>query len=112
LQVAFRYEAAWIRAPDYRETLEKAWEAASDGTHSLQATCRSLYHVASSLKVWSKDCFGSVRLEINKLEKRLKTIRLQPRNQANNKVASEVEGRLCQLFEREEVMARQRSRVD
>jgi hypothetical protein len=112
MQTGFRYEAAWIRAPDYRDTLEKAWEASSDGSHSLQATCNSLHQVAYSLQVWSKESFGSVRLEINKLEKKLKSIRLQPRNLANNKMAIQVEGRLCELFEREEVMARQRSRVD
>jgi hypothetical protein len=112
VQSGFRFEAAWLRAPDYHMTLEKAWEASSDGSHTLQATWSSLHQVASSLQVWSRECFGSVRLEIKNLEKKLKSIRLQPRNPANNQLASTIEGRLCELFEREEIMAKQRSRVD
>jgi hypothetical protein len=112
VQTGFHYEAAWLRAPDYHETVKKAWEVAGDGPRSLQSTWSCLHQVASSLQTWSRESFGSVRGEIKKLERKLRTIRLQPMNQSNNQVAAAVERRLCELFEREEVMARQRSRVD
>jgi hypothetical protein len=112
VQNGFRFEAAWLRAPDYHEMLEKTWNEVRNGSQSLQSTWCCLQQVASSLQVWSRESFGSVQMEIKRLEKKLKSIRLQPRSKANNQVAENVEGRLCELFEREEVMARQRSRVD
>ncbi|KAM0858129.1 hypothetical protein ACQ4PT_048032 [Festuca glaucescens] len=35
VQHGFRFEAAWLRAVDYREVLEKAWAACGDGPPSL-----------------------------------------------------------------------------
>jgi hypothetical protein len=112
VQSGFRFEAAWLRAPDYVDTVEKAWLAASDGSKSLQSTWNNIRQLANSLQVWNRECFGSVRKEIKNLESKLKNLRLQPMSQANNRSAHTIEGRLCELFEREELMARQRSRVD
>jgi hypothetical protein len=72
----FKYEAAWLRAPDYREMVEKAWTSLSDGPRSLQSTWSNLQYVASTLKTWSIESFGCVRKEIKKLEGKLKAIRL------------------------------------
>jgi hypothetical protein len=56
--------------------------------------------------------FGSVRAEIKKLERQLKNIRLSPWHPDVSTAARKLERRLCELFEREEIMARQRSRVE
>jgi hypothetical protein len=50
VQQTFRFEAAWLRAPDYREVMEKAWEEGRDGSTSLQSTCDNLQRLAGSLK--------------------------------------------------------------
>ena len=92
--------------------MEKFWLEASDGSKSLHSTWANLQHVASSLQHWSKESFGSVCGEIKKLEGNLKRIRLQPFDPATIRSTQEIEHRLCELFEREEIMARQRSRVD
>jgi hypothetical protein len=76
VQSGFKYEAAWLRAPDYREMVEKAWTSLSDGPRSLQSTWSNLQSVASTLKTWSIESFGCVRKEIKKLEGKLKAIRL------------------------------------
>jgi hypothetical protein len=65
--------------------------------------------VATSLAQWSTDTFGSVRKEINR--RRLKYLRLSPWGESASEV-KEVEVKLCEMFEREEIMARQRSRVE
>jgi hypothetical protein len=111
VQQAFRFEAAWLRAPEYREFLDKAWMEGTDGLVSLSSTWSTLQNVALSLKKWDRETFGAVRNKINKTERRLKSMRL------GSLEGSEVEMRLlerelCELFEREEIMARQRSRVD
>lgn len=112
VQHGFRFEAAWLRAGDYREVTEKAWAAGSDGSKSLRSVCKNLQDLAGTLRDWSKISFGSVRKEIQKLERKLKTLR---NSMVDDNVLSEermVEQKLCELFEREEIMARQRSRVD
>lgn len=112
IQHGFRFEAAWLRAGDYREVTEKAWAAGSDGSKSLRSVCKNLQDLAGTLRDWSKISFGSVRKEIQKLERKLKTLR---NSMVDDNVLSEermVEQKLCELFEREEIMARQRSRVD
>jgi hypothetical protein len=112
VQSGFKFEADWLRAPDYREFLERTWADTSNGPHSLQSTWASLKSVASSLQEWSIHSFGQVRKEIRKLERQLKAIRLAPWNSDVLANAHRVERRLCELFEREEIMARQRSRVE
>ena len=56
--------------------------------------------------------FGSVRKEIQKLERRLKSMRSAHVTDAVIQVERAVERHLCELFKREEIMAQQRSRVD
>lgn len=112
VQSGFRYEAAWLRAPDYHEMVEAAWSAACTGSTSLQSTWDRLQTVAVKLQKWGHESFGSVRQEIKQLEHKLKMIRLQPCSAANDMSAYRAERRLCELFEREEIIARQRSRVE
>lgn len=45
----FRYEAAWCRAPDYLETVEKSWADGSMGPKSLQTTWANMTKMANSL---------------------------------------------------------------
>jgi hypothetical protein len=111
VQMGFKYEAAWLRSPDYNQVLEAAWNDDPDRVASLQGTWSTLHRVATSLAQWSKDTFNSVRKKIQKLERRLKSLRLAPWDSTDTE-AKVIELELCGLFEREEVMARQRSRVE
>ena len=61
VQQGFRFEAMWLRAPDYRDVLENAWREHSNGVCSLQSTWSNLQQVAGLLKDWSTVTFGSVR---------------------------------------------------
>lgn len=95
----------WLRAADYKELVESAWCAGRDGSSSLQATWNNLGLLGKSLK-------DSVRKEIQRLEKILKSLRTRPVSDSVIREEREVESQLCELFEREEIMARQRSRVE
>lgn len=108
----FKFEAMWLRAADYRETLERSWADGRTGVLSLQATWDNLHRVAGSLRAWSRDSFGSIRKQINKLERRLFSIRSALVSASSLANERSVEKQLCELFEREEIMARQRSGVD
>jgi acetyl/propionyl-CoA carboxylase alpha subunit len=109
VQHNFKFEAMWLQAPDYTEVLEKAWPEGREGFTSLQATWSNLHRVASSLKDWSRAMFGSVRRKIQKLEGRLRYIRGQTQTGDSIAEEREAERELSELFEREEIMARQRS---
>ncbi|KAM0889077.1 hypothetical protein ACQ4PT_027916 [Festuca glaucescens] len=111
VQMGFKYEAPWLRSPDYTQVLQQAWNDDPDRVASLQGTWTTLHRVATSLAQWSKDTFGSVRKKIQKLERRLKCLRLAPWDSTDTE-AKGIERELCELFEREEVMARQRSRIE
>uniref|UniRef100_A0ACD5W0Q6 Uncharacterized protein n=1 Tax=Avena sativa TaxID=4498 RepID=A0ACD5W0Q6_AVESA len=102
VQQQFRFEAAWLRAPDYRETVERVWEEGRDNAPSLEKNCDNLHRLAVSLKRWSKDSFGAVQKKIRKVEYKLKDLRL---SNAELLEVRSIEKYLCELFEREEIMA-------
>jgi hypothetical protein len=112
VQKPFWYEAAWRRAEDYRATVEEAWAGRHGGLNSLQSIWSSMTQIAGSLQKWSRATFGSIRRQIQQLERKLRALHESP---ICPEVLSEekvIEQQLCELFEREEIMARQRSRVD
>jgi hypothetical protein len=77
VQMSFKYEAAWLRSPDYVQVMEQARKEAPNGA-TLQATWATFHWVAASLAQWGKDTFGSVWKKIHKLERRLTNLRLAP----------------------------------
>jgi hypothetical protein len=86
--------------------------------HSLPLISRGLLDSIKSLdeffapsKCVNDRTFGSVIRKIQKLENKLKTPGLAPWR-VDGPEMKWVEKNLCELFEREEIMARQRSRVD
>jgi hypothetical protein len=85
------------------------WKEAPNGA-TLQARA-TLHRFATSLAQWGKNTFGSVRKKIHKLERHLKNLRLVPWSSTDLE-AREIERELCELFEREDIMARQRSRIE
>ncbi|XP_073360453.1 uncharacterized protein [Aegilops tauschii subsp. strangulata] len=68
--------------------------------------------VAGSLRSWSKEAFGSIHKKIGKMERQLASIRASPPSPASLSEEKHIESQLCELFEREEIMECQRSRVD
>nr|XP_045087997.1 uncharacterized protein LOC123495188 [Aegilops tauschii subsp. strangulata] len=112
VQQSFKFEAAWMRAPDYDQMIEDNWKTHKGRYPSLHNTWSTLCKLSNSLKIWSRESFGSVKQEIRKLEKRLTAIRKNNAFNNNPYEEREIEKRLCELFEREEIMARQRSRVE
>src|SRR4051812_22876135 len=65
-----------------------------------------------SLKDWSRATFGSVRKKIRQLEGKIRDIREQELTEDSMRKEKELEHELCELFEREEIMVKQRSRVE
>ena len=68
--------------------------------------------LASSLGDWSKTTFGSVRGEISKLKKDLNRLRNDPARSGPSAAEIKINDRLIELYLREELMWRQRSRIE
>jgi hypothetical protein len=98
VQQGFRFEAMWTEG--------------SARPRSLQSTWANLGRVATSLKDWSRATFGSVRKQIRRLEGKLRDLCECMLTDDLVLEEKKIEGELCELFEREEIMARQRSCVD
>ncbi|KAM0896211.1 hypothetical protein ACQ4PT_023338 [Festuca glaucescens] len=112
VQMAFRYEAMWCRAEDYGATVEQAWEARPAGAKPVHSAWDAMHHMAGFLQKWSKISFGAVRRNIQRLERSLKMLRQSAICQEVLEKERDLERQLCELFEREEIMAKQRSRVE
>ncbi|KAK1607761.1 hypothetical protein QYE76_031434 [Lolium multiflorum] len=112
VQLGFRYEAMWRRAESYEATVEEAWKSGGDGPASLQSTWANIIQTGRSLQRWSRDTFGSVKRKIQAMERKLRHLRQSPVSAESLAQEREVEQQLCELFECEEIMARQRSRVE
>jgi hypothetical protein len=107
VQQGFKYEAMWRRAEDYVGVVETAWNPDRAGPNAMQATWDNLHQMVSSLKDWSRTSFGSVRREIGRLERALRNLWNAPVSDAGIAEEKAMERQLCELFEREEIMARQ-----
>ncbi|KAK1613008.1 hypothetical protein QYE76_036681 [Lolium multiflorum] len=112
LQQSFRYEAAWRWADSYADTIRANWAADLAGPNPMHTACAHLKTMAGSLKDWSVSTFGSVRREITRRERSLRSLRNSPSTDRSMAEEKRVQRQLCELFEREEVMDRQRSRVE
>ncbi|VAI29049.1 unnamed protein product [Triticum turgidum subsp. durum] len=109
---SFKFEAAWTRAPDYVQMINENWGKLKEGPPSLNNTWSALNRLSTTLQTWSRESFGSVKKEIKKLEKKLASLRRNNMAIGYSREEKEVEKKLYEMFEREEIMAKQRSRID
>jgi hypothetical protein len=89
--------------------MEQSWLEGMGNTVYLQTTCDNLRRVGTSLKKWSRESFGAIQNNIRKREHKLKSLRCVSGDENEIRTAEKTLGG---LFEREEVMARQCSRVN
>ena len=71
-----------------------------------------LKKVASNLGKWNRDTFGSVRKEIKKLTAELERLRSEPGRTGPSHLEIKLNDKLVELYHREELMWRQRSRIE
>jgi hypothetical protein len=106
----FRYEIMWESHDQFKPFIGDTWAAQGQAT-TMGELKQKLASVSSSLDVWSKNTFGNVQREIKQLNNRLDVLRADPMRIQPSYEEVKVTQRLVELFHREEVMWRQRSRV-
>src|SRR3954470_7951193 len=71
-----------------------------------------LQNLSADLTAWDRTQFGNVRAEIQKLKSELQSLRAIPGRYAPMHVEVKIADRLVELFHREEILWRQRARLD
>jgi hypothetical protein len=92
--------------------IEQAWEREDWGGHGLTLLWDRLERVSGSIKQWSKEVFGSVHNEIKRLRSQLPTTREAAMHSGCTREVQKNEEELHEIYEREEIMFRQCSRVE
>jgi hypothetical protein len=88
------------------------WERRNMGVSDMKGLWRQLQEVSSDIKKWSFETFGSVKAEIKRLRAQLDLARGEARELGPNEHIQSIEAQLPSLYEKEEIMYRQRSRQD
>jgi hypothetical protein len=104
----FQYENMWHRDPSYVEQVNSAWAKCGPGLRGVQTSLRNMQ---SSLQLWDKEVFGSVRNNLKKLQFQLEAVRRRSWRSSPSREEQALLGRISELLAREEVMLRQRSRI-
>lgn len=105
----FRYEVMWERHDQFESALKSAW---GDGRVSNVKELRDkLQNTAAGCLRWGSTTFGAVRQELRELRKKLAQLRSDPIRVGPSYEERKVEERIAELGYREEIMWRQRARV-
>jgi hypothetical protein len=102
----------WTRHESYDNMLVEAWNATNYHGSSVQGVWERLKEVSSNMQRWSYESFGSVQKEIKRLRAALVDAKAQALVSNSLVEVKTIEAQLHELFTREEIMYRQRSRQE
>jgi hypothetical protein len=105
----FRYEVMWENHEQFSDFLADSWR--SDRSRNVSELRSKLEGVSRQLTVWNRETFGSVRHQIRTLRRELGELRSRPGRNGPSYEETKIVERLAELLSREEVMWRQRSRI-
>lgn len=106
----FQYENMWQRNPSYMALIRDSWnEEVAAG--SLDSVRTKLKGVQMRLQTWERDIFGLVKKTLAELRKELELERRRSIGSGPSRHECQLMSRISEMLSREEVMERQRSRV-
>jgi hypothetical protein len=106
----FRYEVMWESHDQFAPVLNDSWQASSP-SGTVEDLKHNLQNVSSSLASWGRDSFGSVGHQIRMLQRELAEMRSQENRDGPSNAELRLVEQLAEALHREEVMWRQRSRI-
>ena len=107
---SFRYEIMWESHPDLIPLVEQVWKNQGDSSSLADVQCK-LSVLSRELTGWNSNTFGNVRTEIRKLKIKLESLRQLPGRMGPSHEEIKVQDKLVELNYKEEVMWKQRSRI-
>jgi hypothetical protein len=100
----------WEKHEQFKTHLEEKGKEKGKAT-TMKLLQEKLSNITGSLEQWRADTFGHVLHEIKTLCDRLEVLRADAARQGPSYEEIKIHQRLVELYEREEAMWRQRSRV-
>lgn len=110
LKKPFRYECMWETKSNLCGVFEDAWQRGHPAATASDLASK-LASVADTLSRWRRTTFGSVRGELRELRQRMAELRSVPTRIGPSAEEYKVQDRMIELSYREEIMMRQRSRI-
>ncbi|XP_073363071.1 uncharacterized protein [Aegilops tauschii subsp. strangulata] len=107
----FMYEDMWARHESYEAMVTSAWNNAASGEQGAMRMGEKLQVMTAEMQHWGRTVFGSVRRQIKKLKLDLEDAKQRALVSGTSLEVRDFEGQLQELYEREEIMYKQRSRV-
>lgn len=107
----FRFEAMWI-GEEKCVDIENVWTTENgDGGHTMESVMRLIKGCGEQLAIWNKVFFGHVKKNIEAARQNLENMLAKDGNQSNPVDLSKTREDMQPWLEREEVIWRQRSRL-
>ncbi|KAK7268454.1 hypothetical protein RIF29_21152 [Crotalaria pallida] len=106
----FFFEQAWVEHESCERIITEAW-LSSTAPPKAGFIEQTINDTGKALRVWSKEEFHGLPVEIKKLQALLEDLNSAPNSQANWIKQQEVSMRLNELLSWEEIMWKQRSKV-
>lgn len=109
-QKPFRFEVMWVKDPGCKEIITRAWDCTSYGTLMYAATTESK-QCNKHLKAWSQDQFRNVLRQIKLVKEKLWRAEAASASSSNLEEVVHLKKELNCLYDKEEKMWQQRSRI-
>lgn len=107
----FMHETMWESHEQWREEIESRLTYFGSG-ETITDLRRKTTEISKGLIRWSKTTFGSFRQEIKTLNTELQRLQSDPQRTGPSHVEIKISDRLVELYHREELMWRQRARIE
>eukprot|EP00253_Pinus_taeda_P012157 PITA_12157 len=112
----FRFEAFWLSHPEFKDFITTTWQNSNPIEQSKMARFqKKLKFLKGEIKKWNKDNFGNIFKEKESILQELKSIQqrliLEGRTEELAHKEQEMESKLQEQEQQEEVLWRQKSRI-
>ena len=77
----FRFQAIRITHPGLRDLISSSWSSSIDCTHPMQLLGAKLKRLWRDLKVWNRDVFGYLDMNISQASSSLQEVQAEIANQ-------------------------------
>ncbi|CAM8911363.1 unnamed protein product [Rhodiola kirilowii] len=105
----FKFEEMWLKNPEFKRDLHGFWQSQNAVN---QGWAVRLKKCSQFLKKWNSDHYGNIQKRIEKLKGELETVRVGDRTETNAAREQEITNELDDWLLKEEMMWKQRARVE
>lgn len=108
-QQAFRFEPMWLGDAGFKEMVNESWRKVKITNLTLAGKLKAC---SKHIQKWNKECFGKVQKRLKDIKMELESLKVNPRTEQVARREARLAGELDEWMAREELLWKQRSRVD